>query len=88
MSETDEAYFHRSDGRLSEPACKECGEEDLLVGIDPVADEVVLGCPNCREDIIVGDIRLAEVELSFTTGGVDEIDPALRGMVEEEMDDE
>jgi hypothetical protein len=61
-----------------------CGDEcDLRLAIDPVADELVVGCATCSEEIAVGDIRYAEVTLKFETSGADRVDPALEGVREQ-----
>lgn len=87
MGEESTMAMYRGDGRRSEIVCQ-CGEEDLLLALDPVDDTLIVGCPQCREDVAVGDIRFADVSLSFTTSGVDKIDPELRGGVKEAMDGE
>jgi hypothetical protein len=70
--------FHTADGRRSAVACKACDDEgDLRVAIDPVADELIVGCATCSVDIAVGDIRYADVTLQFETSGAERVDPAL-----------
>jgi uncharacterized Zn finger protein len=71
--------FHTADGRRSAVTCKSCGDEsDLHLAIDPVADELIVGCATCGEDIAVGDIRYADVTLQFETSGAEQVDPALK----------
>jgi len=79
--------FYRDDGRRSKPECSECGEEDLEAAIDPTDDTIMLGCPRCREVVAVGDIRFADVSLTFSFEEVDDVDPRLRGPIQEAMDD-
>jgi hypothetical protein len=85
--ESDTAMF-QGDGRRSAVSCQRCGEDDLRLALDPVDDTLIVGCPQCREDIAVGHIRFAHVSLSFTTPDVDKIDPELRDGVKEALNDQ
>ena len=79
----------QSDGRRSRVHCDNCGEaDDLKIALDPVDDLVFIGCPNCREDVVRADVLYGKVDLKFTTGDLDEIDPALRDDIKEALDDE
>jgi NAD-dependent SIR2 family protein deacetylase len=87
MTDVDDTDMFQGDGRRSEVSCQRCGTENLQLAIDPVDDELIVGCPECREDIAMGHIRFAHVELSFTTPDVDEVDPALRDDVKEALNE-
>jgi hypothetical protein len=87
-SEQDGTGMYRQDGRRSKIRCN-CGAsgDDLEYAIDPVDDKLLVGCPDCREDIATADILFANVELRFQTDSLDKIDPELREPIKEEIDD-
>ena len=78
---------HQADGRRSTVHCK-CGETDLLTHLDPVDNVVYLRCPTCDKDVVVAESIAANVSLTFETESVHDVDPELRGLIQEALDDE
>jgi NAD-dependent SIR2 family protein deacetylase len=90
MPDAEESDMYRSDGRRSKVECSSCGntDEDLLIAVDPIEDAVYVGCPDCRKDVIRGEIVFGDVELSFRTDDLDELPLELQAEVRETLDDE
>lgn len=75
------------DGRRLTPECSKCGQDDFDVRLDTVADEVFVVCPDCDETVIEASIFMASVAATTTFRDIDDLDPSMREMVEDAMDE-